>query len=133
MSARAEANRKAYTTPASAEIAPVTTNSQNLMRFTRTPLNRAASSLAPMAKMERPIPVKCSTTPKMTASTMNTTNGFGIWVPANVPKPQLVILLRKIIADDGRDFSYLFRHTDHRKRISHCGSLHAVLHTGAGA
>ena len=60
------------------------------MRFTRTPLNRAASSLAPIAKIERPIPVMCRTTKKMTASTMKTTNGLGIWVPANVPNPQLV-------------------------------------------
>ena len=56
MSARAEAKRKVKTMPASAETMPVTTKSQNLIRFTRTPAKCAASSLAPMAKIERPMP-----------------------------------------------------------------------------
>ena len=73
-----------------AATAPVTTNSQNLMRFTRTPEKCAASSLAPMAKIERPIPVRCRTMPNTTARTTKTMKGLGIWVPAKVPKPQSV-------------------------------------------
>ena len=38
------------------------------MRSTRTPENCAATGLLPMAKMRRPKVVRCSTTPKTTAS-----------------------------------------------------------------
>ena len=40
------------------------------MRLTLMPANRAASALAPMANTDRPNGVACSTTPKITASTM---------------------------------------------------------------
>ena len=52
------------TTPASAATAPESTNSGSLMRLTRRPEKNAASSLAPIAKTERPNGVKCRSTAK---------------------------------------------------------------------
>ena len=40
-----------------------------LTRLTRMPANSAASDPAPIAKIDRPTPVTCRTTPKITAST----------------------------------------------------------------
>ena len=49
LSARALANRNVQKTPASDDIAPVSTNSQNLVRATAMPANAAASALLPIA------------------------------------------------------------------------------------
>src|SRR3954454_7295921 len=77
--------RSEMTTPASAATAPESTNSASLMRLTRRPEKNAASSLAPIAKTERPKGVKCSSTAKRTARIANRTMTFGTAVPAKLP------------------------------------------------
>src|SRR4051812_36560281 len=77
--------RSEMTTPASAATAPQTTNRISLMRLTRRPEKNAASSLAPIAKTERPKGVKCSSTANSTARIAHSTITFGTAVPAKFP------------------------------------------------
>src|SRR3954462_12606525 len=77
--------RSEITTPASAATAPESTNSASLMRLTRSPEKNAASSLAPIAKTERPNGVKCSSTANSAARIANSTMTFGTAVPAKLP------------------------------------------------
>jgi hypothetical protein len=49
LSARALAKRNVQKTPASDDIAPVSTNSQNLVRATEMPAKADASALLPIA------------------------------------------------------------------------------------
>ncbi|CAB4952337.1 unannotated protein [freshwater metagenome] len=76
--------------PARAATTPLRTNSRSWIRSTRRPLNRAASRLAPIAKIARPNGVRCSTIAKIAASTRNRTIVFGTTVPAKLPNAQSV-------------------------------------------
>src|SRR4051794_8524774 len=91
--------RSEMTTPARPATAPDMTNSQSLMRLTRTPEKRAASSLAPMAKTLRPKPVACRSTPKAIASAANRTIVLGIAVPPTLPKARSVHEAGKSVTD----------------------------------
>ncbi len=76
--------------PASAATAPVSTNSTSLVRLTRTPENRAASSLAPTANTALPNELACSSTANTTASTANSRIGYGRLVPGTGVVPNWV-------------------------------------------
>jgi 2-polyprenyl-3-methyl-5-hydroxy-6-metoxy-1,4-benzoquinol methylase len=67
--------------------------------LTRRPENRAASSLAPIAKIVRPNGVACSSTPNTTARTANSTMVFGMAVPAALPNARSVHSAGKSVTD----------------------------------
>ncbi len=76
--------------PAKALSSPLNTNSQNLIRLTRMPANCAASGCSPIATIARPAGVRCSTTPKITASTMKISSDQDSCVPGTEFAPMFV-------------------------------------------
>src|SRR6266566_4216722 len=69
---------------------PEKTKSQNLMRATLMPANRAASGCSPVANIARPSGVACSTMPHAMASTMKITVVYDSSVPETGTTPILV-------------------------------------------